>query len=244
MFDIPPRLRTVLAVAAAGGFIFIIMGSLTGGKGASIELDKLVHGTGYALLGMLVIMGLPPKWYIPALAGIVLAGVGLEYAQATVVKGRSFDVSDATANAKGLLAGSCIGFLGRLLWAFLRGELESLAEHRRLRHYADRETIFKEGDPSEFIYVVREGKVVVKHGDGDNSTLATLGAGEVFGEMGVVGETPRSATVVADGDVVVYQMEGDKLFVPVEGREHPAIPIARALAKRLSDSNEQIAKLR
>jgi len=60
------------------------MGSLTGSLGSSIKLDKLVHGIGDVLLGMLVIISLPPKRYTPALAGIVLAGVGLDFAESTM----------------------------------------------------------------------------------------------------------------------------------------------------------------
>ncbi len=53
-------------------------------------MDKLVRGIGAALLGMLVIMSLPPKRYTPALAGIVLAGVGLEFVESTM--GRNVEI--------------------------------------------------------------------------------------------------------------------------------------------------------
>ncbi len=60
-------------------------------------------------------------------------------------------------------------------------------------------TLFRQGDPSDLIYVIDRGRVDIlrEHPDGTTELRATLGAGEYFGEFGPMLGLPRSATVVA-----------------------------------------------
>jgi putative ABC transport system ATP-binding protein len=62
------------------------------------------------------------------------------------------------------------------------------------------ETLFRQGDPSDYIYVIEAGEVAVyrEHGDGTTEHRATLGAGEYFGEVGPMLGLPRTATVRAE----------------------------------------------
>lgn len=58
--------------------------------------------------------------------------------------------------------------------------------------------VFKEGDAPNGIYFVTSGKVaVMKQKDGKNVTLTTMGQDAVFGEMALIDNNPRSATVMA-----------------------------------------------
>ena len=243
MFDIPPRIRFVLAVAAVGGFLFIAMGSLAAGASQQIHLDKLVHGTGYAMLGLLVILALPPIWYLPALVGITLAGVGLEIAQGMVLKGRDADWMDALVNAKGLALGACFGFLVRLTWNYLRKELAEAADRKRMCFFKKGDVVFREGDVSDCLYVIKNGSVRVSAksedgGDGEKE-ICVLAPGEVLGEMGVVEKLPRSATATAVENLALYRMEAERIEVGEEGREHPALHVARTLARRLREANQR-----
>lgn len=242
MFDIPPRIRFVLAVAAVGGFLFIVMGSLAAGTSQQIHLDKLVHGTGYAMLGLLVILALPPIWYLPALVGVALAGVGLELAQGMVLKGRDADWMDAVVNAKGLALGACLGFLMRLAWNYVRKDLAEAADRKRMRFFKQGDVIFSEGDVSDCLYVIKDGgvQVSVKSGDGEKE-ICILAPGEVLGEMGVVEKLPRSATATAVENVVLYRMEAERIEGGEGGRDHPVLHVARALAGRLREANQRIS---
>ena len=79
-----------------------------------------------------------------------------------------------------------------------------LFENARRVTYRFGEEILAEGSRHQALFVVRRGQVRVEHfGFGGASTVATLGPGEVFGEMSFVDHEGASAAVVADGEVEV-----------------------------------------
>jgi len=60
------------------------------------------------------------------------------------------------------------------------------------------EVLFKEGDAADLMYVILEGRVRISRGEGENDhILAVLAPGEIFGEMALITNHPRSATAVA-----------------------------------------------
>ena len=64
--------------------------------------------------------------------------------------------------------------------------------------FNDGDVIFREGGPSDVAYEIVFGTVeIAKIGNNGNVILATLGAGEMFGEMGVLDQGTRSATATA-----------------------------------------------
>lgn len=63
-------------------------------------------------------------------------------------------------------------------------------------HFEKNETIFHEGDIGDYLYLIAKGSIeVVKNIDGEAKQLATLGAGEYFGEMAILGKKRRNATI-------------------------------------------------
>ena len=74
------------------------------------------------------------------------------------------------------------------------------------------ETVFNEGDPGDAMYMVYDGTLDVSSGAGvEFSHLASLGPGEIFGEMALVDAKPRSATVIAAVDSVVIPITAEFL---------------------------------
>ena len=75
------------------------------------------------------------------------------------------------------------------------------------------EVIIKEGDIGKSFFQILEGKagVYANYGKNDPMRIAVLEEGEYFGEMAIIEEYPRSATVVAIGTVKVVEIEEDAL---------------------------------
>ena len=66
------------------------------------------------------------------------------------------------------------------------------------KRFAAGEEIFRMGDRGRDAYIIERGKVEVSvTRDGENLIIAELGQGEIFGEMSMIDDAPRSATVTA-----------------------------------------------
>jgi CRP/FNR family cyclic AMP-dependent transcriptional regulator len=80
------------------------------------------------------------------------------------------------------------------------------------KRFTDGQVIFHRGDPPGGMYVIRTGSVAVLRMDDDTEpTLATLKAGDFFGEMSLFDGKERSATVRAIGDVEVEAVTKEDL---------------------------------
>ncbi|MGB0696393.1 MAG: cyclic nucleotide-binding domain-containing protein [Rhodospirillaceae bacterium] len=62
--------------------------------------------------------------------------------------------------------------------------------------FAEGETIFKEGDPPDAVYMVESGLVdmTIRRISGEDMIIGTIGPGEMFGEMALIDNQPRMAT--------------------------------------------------
>ncbi len=109
--------------------------------------------------------------------------------------------------------------------------------------YEPKQIIIKEGDFGKDVYLIISGKVVVAEkltSSNKYKVLATLGPGEIFGEMAMIDGQPRSATLVAATPckILVFSPENfEKVF-----KTHPrwALKILSALSKRIQSAFEQI----
>ncbi len=85
----------------------------------------------------------------------------------------------------------------------------------RRQHFSKGDLIFAAGDPSAYAYILEEGRVEIFRGDGtERFVLGELGIGEIFGEMGLVDERPRSASARVLEDATVAAITADE-FVPL-----------------------------
>jgi len=70
--------------------------------------------------------------------------------------------------------------------------------------------VFKQGDFPDRLYLIGEGEVdVIRSAGGKDVVLASMKAGEFFGEIGILGNTPRTATVKAVTDVETLSIHRD-----------------------------------
>ena len=100
----------------------------------------------------------------------------------------------------------------------------------------------RQGDPADAAYLIIEGEAdIILDGPAGPITVATLGANEIVGEMGILGDAPRNATVRAKSRLVCLRIAKDPFMRMV--REFPtmAISIMRELAQRLDANNKQLS---
>ena len=94
-------------------------------------------------------------------------------------------------------------------------ELDRIAARLQTQRFADSEAVFFAGEPGERYYVVREGNALVTLADGRRAR--TLGQGDGFGELALLFNKPRSATVTAAGPLVVAFLERNDFLALVRG---------------------------
>jgi CRP-like cAMP-binding protein len=125
-----------------------------------------------------------------------------------------------------------------------QADLSRVAEVTVPRTFQGGEAVFHEGDESDTCYVVRSGHVraVREHTDGRILTLATLGPGEIFGELAIFDEERRSATIEALDDLEVVAILGGDMRRML--RLHPdiAVKLLAALSRRLRETNERLTR--
>ena len=124
-------------------------------------------------------------------------------------------------------------------------ELREIAALAQTRSAPTDTTIFHEGDPADSIFLVVGGrvKVVTTSSDGKEFILSVLGAGQVFGEMGLLEAAPRSASVVSITEVellVIKRDDFDRLLTSSPGISRKLMAI---LSRRLRRANSKMESL-
>jgi predicted MFS family arabinose efflux permease len=89
--------------------------------------------------------------------------------------------------------------------------------------------LFRAGDPGDRFYVVAEGEVEVALED----SVEVLGPGEGFGEIALLREVPRTATVTARGETVLYALEREDFIAAVTGHPESAEAAEVLVSSRL-----------
>ncbi|HWO16862.1 MAG TPA: Crp/Fnr family transcriptional regulator [Solirubrobacterales bacterium] len=123
-------------------------------------------------------------------------------------------------------------------------ELESFSHVAVPRSFPAGVRVFHEGDHSDACYIVREGsfRVTREHSDGRAITLATLGPGDIFGELAMLDGEVRSASVEAldDGELLALPAGDVRALLA----RHPEITVklVAALVRRLRAANERISR--
>jgi hypothetical protein len=92
------------------------------------------------------------------------------------------------------------------------------------------ETVFREGDPGERFYVVETGEVLVSI---DGEPVNRLGRGGYFGEIALLRDVPRTATVAAEQDTELQALERDEFIAAVTGHAPSADVADAVIASRL-----------
>ena len=110
--------------------------------------------------------------------------------------------------------------------------LERLATTARRVTFPRGTAVVREGDFPDSVYVIRAGAFsVVKQG----IEVATLGPDDWFGEIGLLRDTPRTATVVATSVAEVWQIQGAEFLAAVNESALPAAALLEGISSRLAE---------
>jgi len=123
--------------------------------------------------------------------------------------------------------------------------MEVVCRLASMRRVSRGTAVVQAGDSTDFVYFVLNGslKVLVGDEDGREVILTILGQGDVFGEMGVVDDSPRSATVVAVAptDLVVFSQADFRRIL--QDDFDVCLRLMGKLATRLRDADRKIESL-
>ncbi|KMP11699.1 hypothetical protein UR09_01920 [Candidatus Nitromaritima sp. SCGC AAA799-A02] len=120
----------------------------------------------------------------------------------------------------------------------------SIKETGTIQRYSDGDIIISEGIVSNNAYVVISGQVrITKKVNNKTVVVGTLKEGEVFGEMGLIAETVRSASVVAAGDITVGIIDKEAFEKLLESLPNDLRAVVAALVERLKMTTNVLTRV-
>jgi CRP/FNR family cyclic AMP-dependent transcriptional regulator len=113
-----------------------------------------------------------------------------------------------------------------------------------LKTYKSGQVIFKEGDPSNCVYLIKSGTISVRKKKGSEFLeVARIHPKEILGELSFFDRQPRSATAVAISPSEVHEIPFDALDKIYDSVPPYMKAIISSLADRLRKANDQIRRL-
>lgn len=107
--------------------------------------------------------------------------------------------------------------------------------------YQDGETIIKQGEVGNCLYVIQEGKVAVFRENHEGEIkIAELSSPEFFGEMGLFEKDVRSATVRSLGNSRILTIDKKNFYKTIQKDPSLAYRLLESMSKRLRETNKMI----
>jgi CRP/FNR family transcriptional regulator len=143
-------------------------------------------------------------------------------------------------------AGDPVELLSRvsLFSELSRAELERISRVAIPRSFPAGVRVFHEGDRSDACYLVRSGdlRVTREHSDGRAIALATLGRGDIFGELAMLDGQARSASVETLSDSELLALPAVDFRRLLAQHSEISVKLIAALTRRLRETNERVAR--
>ena len=129
-----------------------------------------------------------------------------------------------------------------LFSGFSAKQLEAASRVARTKSLERREELFHKGDEGGEVYVVASGKLkaLTTSMDGDDVVFSILGPGEVFGEVALLGATPRTATVTAIEDCRLLVINRRDFMSFLRTNPEISVKLLSVLAMRLKRVSELV----
>jgi CRP/FNR family cyclic AMP-dependent transcriptional regulator len=126
-----------------------------------------------------------------------------------------------------------------------RSQLDAVRTVLTVRRLRSGDVLLETDDQGEAAYIIHSGFVRIRtiQGDGDETTLAFLGPGDIVGEMSLVDRQTRSATVVAHEPVTLLVLNRALFSTLIERVPAIGLNLATVLSRRLRIANTHIMAL-
>ena len=109
-------------------------------------------------------------------------------------------------------------------------------------NFAEGQKFFSQGDPADAAYVILQGKADVElESVGGTIKVAELGQNAIVGEMGILSDSPRSATIVAAAPTSALRIDKRVFLELLTQFPQMSVAVMRELASRLEKMNAQLA---
>jgi CRP/FNR family transcriptional regulator, cyclic AMP receptor protein len=134
--------------------------------------------------------------------------------------------------------------MGGFASALSDADRSALFARGRRRRYERQTRVFCEGDPSDFVLVIVEGRVklAVTTEDGDESLLGVRGPGDLVGELAALDSQNRLATVIAIEPLTVQSLTAEEFRAFIAEHSSAALELMRMLIGRLREADRRRAE--
>lgn len=120
--------------------------------------------------------------------------------------------------------------------------LDTIAEKAVHRRYRKGSVIFVQGEQGDRCFAIVEGAVKISayHPDGREAVMAVLGPGDVFGELSLFEQSPRSADAAAIEDTQLLSLDSASVTDAIAAHPQLGLSLLRVLGRRLRLTNEAL----
>lgn len=109
------------------------------------------------------------------------------------------------------------------------------------KNYKAGQIIFSEHEPGNSFYLIHSGKVKITKIVGETEkNLDILGPGDIFGEMAIIEEAPRSASALAETEVKALEFNKENFEILLKSNTAMAIKLLKVFSKRIYDARRKL----
>jgi signal transduction histidine kinase len=118
-------------------------------------------------------------------------------------------------------------------------EIDELVTRSRVKNYPDKAVLCREGKLENKFYILLEGKVDITKtiNNTEERQLKGLEAGDFFGEMAIIHNAPRAASVIAAGPVTVLEIDKENFDRVIQRSSTISIAMVREISRRLREND-------
>ena len=120
-------------------------------------------------------------------------------------------------------------------------KLKLLAFASEMVSFQDGDIVFNSGDTADYAYVIMEGAVdIITETDKGPIVMVTLSQNQLIGELGLINNTPRIATLLANGNLLAMKITAEMFFRILRENSEVALDVIRILSDKVARTNEQL----